>query len=143
MSREAQRDSHPEEQPADQPTTSFASLPEAVVAHIAHLSKTPCGCHGHPLLQVSSSCTDAVYSSCTSLVGNIDTTTKQEAEVSARFLHRACCQAPSGLQLQLRISSYLPRLLEHGLGSGGWRNVRKLTVGVQKGLVRGSSRNLT
>jgi hypothetical protein len=122
-----------EGQPACQPATSFASLPEAVVAHIALLSKPPRS-PGHPLLQVSRSCRDAVLSSCTSLTLHTAPVTQQASEACARLLHRACCQARPGLQLKLDLegnSDALPHFLKPGLDCGGWRNVRKLIVGVQ------------
>jgi hypothetical protein len=54
----------------------------------------------------------------------------------AMLLHRACCQAPPGLQLKLNLwkhSDSLPHLLQPGIDCGGWRNVTKLEVGHQQG----------
>jgi hypothetical protein len=140
MSLKAHRGSHPEGQPACQAETSFASLPEAVVAHIAHFSKSKPGYRGHPLLSVSRSCRDAALSSCATVALHTAPATQQASKVCARFLHRACCQASPGLQLRLylhgqsdTVNDSLPQLLQPGLSSGGWRNVRKLVVSLQRG----------
>jgi hypothetical protein len=141
MSQKAQTGSFPEGQPAGQAEPSFASLPEPVVAHIAHLSKIKPGWPGHPLLQVSRSGRDAVLSSCTKVTLNTAPATQQASKACARLLHRACCQAPPGLCLDLLLMKHsdsppylLPQLLQPGLSSGGWRNVHELQVGVPRGL---------
>jgi hypothetical protein len=142
MSQKAHRGSHPEEQPAGQAEPSFASLPDAVLAHIAHLSKSTASYHrGHALLRISMSCRDAVLSSLTAV--KLRTTRvlppASEAfsrEACARLLHRACCQARPGLQLKLDLEGdpdSLPHLLQPGVDCGGWRNVHKLEVGYKQG----------
>jgi hypothetical protein len=135
MSQKTLRGSHQEGQTAGQPETSFASLPEPVVAHIAHLSKQR---PGPPLMGVSSSCRDAVLSSLTSV--RLHPLPASEAPFSpgphARLLHRACCQARPGLQVELilwRHCGSLPQLLQPGIEYGGWRNVHKLKVCDQQG----------
>jgi hypothetical protein len=134
MSFKAHKGCHPEGQPAGQAESSFASLPEAVVARVAQLSKQS---RCHPFLRVSRSCRDAALSSCTTIRLCPSELGQQASEAvslapSARLLHRACCQAAPGLKLRLYLQGHrdsLPYLLQPGLEYGGWRNVRKLVVG--------------
>jgi hypothetical protein len=127
MSFKAHRGSHPE--------ASFDSLPEAVIAHIAYLSKLPRRSRGHPLLRVSRSCRDAVLSSCATIRMYARCQSSTPAP-DARLLHRACCQARPGLALWIhlmRFTGSLAELLQPGIECGGWRNVHKLEVGCNQG----------
>jgi hypothetical protein len=58
-----------------------------------------------------------------------------EPEAMARLLHRACCQAPVGLDVTINLYGspsdsvdYFPRLLQPGISCGGWHKVHKLQV---------------
>jgi hypothetical protein len=88
---------------------------------------------GHPMLAVSRGSRDAVLRG----LAKIKLTTheaEQNQEPSARLLHRACCEAPPGLGVELDLTPDTPyrllaTLFQPALGSpGGWRHVHKLKV---------------
>jgi hypothetical protein len=58
-----------------------------------------------------------------------------EPEAMGRLLHRACCQAPVGLEVKIDLyasppdnADYISSLLQPGISCGGWRKVHKLQV---------------
>jgi hypothetical protein len=61
--------------------------------------------------------------------------THNEPEPMAHLLHRACCQAPVGLEVTINMygsamqPAYFPKLLQPGISCGGWHRVHLLKVG--------------
>jgi hypothetical protein len=58
-----------------------------------------------------------------------------EPEPMARLLHRACCQAPVGLEVSITLygspsdnPDYISTLLQPGISCGGWHKVHRLQV---------------
>jgi hypothetical protein len=53
-----------------------------------------------------------------------------------RLLHRACCQAPVGLEVSIDLfassvtADYFLKLLQPGISFGGWHKVHVLQVGL-------------
>jgi hypothetical protein len=113
------------------------SLPQAVLAQIAQLcSRT----QGHPMLGLSRGGRDTVLSNLKSIrmsnySAGIVPNIHSEPEPMARLLHRACCQAPVGLEVTINLTNspsvdanYFPKLLQPGISCGGWHKVHKLQV---------------
>jgi hypothetical protein len=111
---------------------SLLDLPESVLSAIAKhgFSKRA----GHPLLAVARSLRDAVLVSLSKI--KLDLAYAQSPEghhygAQGRLLHRACCKAPPGLNVELNLwgkQDALPQLLQPALKCGGWHNVHRLKV---------------
>jgi hypothetical protein len=85
--------------------------------------------YGHPMLGVSRGCRDVVLSGFKK--AKLELKKNTSLQPSARLLHRICCQAPQGLELELDLSwqdDALPSLVQPGLQIGGWPNVHALKV---------------
>jgi hypothetical protein len=121
-------------QTASQP--SLLDLPDLALAHIAYISTRPprrASRHGHPLLQLSRGCRDAVLHNLTRicLVIRSPEQLEKDPEPWARLLHRACSHARPGLHVELNLwdcNTLLAALVQHGIESGGWSRVHTLTV---------------
>jgi hypothetical protein len=118
-------------------------LPESVLAVIAKFSSPGRWAYpkGHPMVAVATSFRDAVFRSLSRLELDLRRSAEQKTvrpavrpnhRAVAQLLHRACCEAASGLKVELGLDTKheaLPILLQPALGSGGWRKVHKLEVG--------------
>jgi hypothetical protein len=150
MSQKVHGNSNNEAEAGEDPglEVPLLSLPDLVLAHIARLSNPGSGRRGHPMLQLSRGCRDAVLSSLTSaefflrdlrqirveygFASVRSPVTKGRIRACGRLLHRICSQSAPGLQVTLKLyneSIVLPVLLRHGIDSGGWDNVHTLKVG--------------
>jgi hypothetical protein len=143
----------PAESP-EAPAASLLSLPEAVLTHIAQLSKAKQGksrkLWWHPMLYLSRGCRDAVLRSLHSIsppkLGYWDfkSLAEEDGLISSRrlkvwgqLLHRAASLASPGLKVYLQlqyIQQSLPHLLQPGISSGGWSKVHSLQVRALSGV---------
>jgi hypothetical protein len=90
------------------------------------------GTSGHPMLGVPRAFRDALLSSLAAVTLELEYHSNLPTAPFARLLHRACSQAPPGLDVKLDLSERghaLPMLLQPGLQCGGWANVTALEVG--------------
>jgi hypothetical protein len=87
---------------------------------------------GHPMLAVARSLRDAVLSNLTKIRLDLQPQLLDSCcQPEARLLHRACCHAAPGLQVELDLGNNqhaLLQLLQPALGVGGWQNVHRFTV---------------
>jgi hypothetical protein len=86
---------------------------------------------GHPMLAVARSLRDAVLASLAKIRLDLRPQRDSCCQPEARLLHRACCQAAPGLQVELDLGNNqhaLPQLLQPALDAGGWHNVHRLKV---------------
>jgi hypothetical protein len=116
------------------------SLPPSVLVEISMRCNEEIG---HPMLGVSRGGRDTVLSNlkkirlCNSPAGAAGGhDTANESEALGGLLHRACSQAPVGLEVGIDLSgsimqtTYFPKLLQPGIRCGGWRHVHSLEVRV-------------
>jgi hypothetical protein len=110
---------------------SLLDLPHTALALVAEHSKTR-GAEGHPLLQLSRGCRDAVFSQSKEIRLDMHKFHYYGVGPAARLLNRACCTAPAGLHLHLDLPRHylvLGSLLRPALDrEAGWPNVHRLTV---------------
>jgi hypothetical protein len=111
-------------------------LPESVLTVIAkHSFPDRWGYpREHPMFAVATSFRDAVFRVLVKirLDPRIRRSAHPDLQAVARLLHRGCCEAASGLNLELEMDEQpeaLPIILQPALSSGGWRKVHKLEVG--------------
>jgi hypothetical protein len=112
---------------------SLVDLPDLVLSAIA---KHGFGSEdepqtGHPLLAVARSLRDAVLGSLTKIRLDLQPQLDSRCQPEGRLLHRACCQAAPGLDVELDLGNNqhaLSTLLQPALDIGGWHNVHGFTV---------------
>jgi hypothetical protein len=128
-----------------QPCQNLLGMPQAVLARIAQLCNPYYHrIYGHPMLRLSRGGRDAVlsnlkmirlfpYSYSAAATGAHNT--HHKAEATGRLLHRACCQVPAGLEVDIHLSDsglassdYFSTLLQPGIRCGGWHHVHSLKV---------------
>jgi hypothetical protein len=112
---------------------SLDDLPQECWDEVAKLSR-PCPSNQHPLLSVARRGRDTVLSGLRRVALRGEWGSSQQwLQPAARLLHRACSQAPDGLEVQFDYLKYrdIEDVIQPGVDCGGWQKVHKLTVSWQ------------